>query len=412
MGEANLHNEWAFTLFDYHLDFLKQANGGQDVGHGVDLTNMIDFNQIHLIGRGEVADDLAHRDGEAGLERIRSMIRIASTTAFYQEPDDRPHPDIPTGIVFPEFEGDVIQDGQVVFDETMIRALNQSIVSLVYLRGANHNFFNRMLTLDYRAGLHFFVAQVSPETWLTQEQQEDFMMRYAAAFLAMVTGNREPWGTFSTMEPQPVTMFEYEVIASIYIPGHQRVLAVPSEGANQAYVIATGSATSTFYVQTIPLEATGVFNHPGVLARQDRQLTLYALEWDGNGRAVSFSLLTNDFSAHNALSMYVAVDSSNELNPQDEYQAFTVTLTDSSGTRQSVIIPAGISVLAYHPGHLFVFQSEDTVHVGWAGYMPLGDLRIPFSYFDGVDLSAISDISITFDQSLSGALMLSGIYLK
>jgi len=415
MGEAAVHNEWALALFDYHLDFLEQANAGQDVGHGVDLTNMIDLNQIHLIGHsrgGEVTEDLARRDEELGLGRIRSMIRIGTTLIT----QDEHYPDIPTGIILPEFDGDVPQDGQLIFDEIMMEGLNQSIVSLVYLRGANHNFFNRMFTFDDRTGGAGSVAQMHPETWLTREQQEDFIMHYAAAFLAMVDGKRDPWGTFSVMEPQPVTMFGYEVVASTYISGRQRILAVPSEEnvfLGSVYSkLPEAKATLTFYVQTIPLEATGPFNHPTVLGRDDPRLPLYALEWEGRGSSVSFTLLVDDFSAHSALSLYVAVDSSNELNPQGENQAFTVALTDSSGTQQNVIIPTGTSALAYHPGYAFQFELWDDVLTGWMGYMPLGELRIPLTYFDEVDLSSIAEIAIIFDQTLSGAVMLSGIYLQ
>jgi len=438
MGEPAVHNEWALALFDYHLDFLEQANAGQDVGHGVDLANMIDLNQIHLIGHsrgGEVTEDLARRDEELGLGRIRSMIRIGTTVI----PQDGHYPDIPTGIILPEFDGDVPQDGQLIFDEIMMEGLNQSIVSLVYLRGANHNFFNRMFTVDDRTGGGGSVAQMYPETWLTREQQEDFIMHYAAAFLAMVDGKREPWGTFSVMEPQPVTMFGYEVVASTYISGRQRILPVPSEEViNRATGMITcavhfesseeadyditlrplvtptigGTAGLSFYVQTAPLESSGPFNHPAVFGREDMRLPLYALQWASIDCMLFFLPLIDDFSNYNALSLYVAVDSYNELNPQGRNQAFTVALTDSSGIQQSVIIPVGSSALAYHPGYAFQFELWDNVLTGWTGYMPLGELRIPLTYFDEVDLSSIAEISIIFDQTPSGAVMLSNIYLK
>ena len=104
---------------------------------------------------------------------------------------------------------------------------------------------------------------------------------------------------------------------------------------------------------------------------------------------------------------------SNELNPQGEYQAFTVNLTDASGNSQRVIIPAGTNALARHPGYMFETEwLNGETQMFWAGYTPLGELRIPLSYFGDVDLSAVAEVAVIFDQTPSGAVMLSGMYLK
>ena len=87
-------------------------------------------------------------------------------------------------------------------------------------------------------------------------------------------------------------------------------------------------------------------------------------------------------------------------------------LTDSGGGRQSVVVPKGMSVLAHHPGYMFEFELFETMQEGWAGYIPLGELRIPLTYFDGINLAEIARAEIAFDQTLSGAIMLAGIYLK
>jgi len=407
-GESSW-NEWSYALFEQHLALLEEANSGQDPGYGVDLTGKVDIDQIHLIGhsRGaEVADTFCRRDELAGLDRIRSMIRVAPSTVIYHGPDDQPHPDVPTSIILPEFDGDLLPFGQTVYDEIVMESFNRSLASLVYLRGANHNFFNRDFEEDDRIWFTDGAAYLAKETWLTRDQQEDFLKHYAAAFLSLVTGKKAPWGTFAPAEPQPASMFGYRVTASTYIPGLQSILNTPS-AQNQSDVYATGAATAGFWLQSFPVE--GYFTHPSVINRRDEQLPLYSLEWDGAGGAVSFSLSTGDFSGHRALSLYVAVDSSNELNPYGEDQSFTLSLTDSSGAAQSVFIPAGTGALTWHPGYVQEFEWGGSM---WMGFMPLGDLRVPLTCFDTLDLGSIADLTITFDRSPSGAVMLSGIYLK
>jgi len=92
---------------------------------------------------------------------------------------------------------------------------------------------------------------------------------------------------------------------------------------------------------------------------------------------VSFSC-TQDFSAYSALSLFVAVDSS--------------------------------GALAYHDGRLNDRFGEDSIY--WDGFMPLGELRIPLSYFNKANLSTATELLIELNQTDTGAIMLSGIYLS
>ena len=403
-GESSW-GSYAYAIFEQHLERLVEANTGQNTAHGVNLIGMVDFDEIHLIGHsrgGELADTFVRRDQAAEIDRIRSIIRVAPTVSPYWLDDAAaPHPDIPVGIILPEFDGDVQSlDGQSVFDEVRDEARNRSMVSLIYLRGANHNFFNSFLVADDAHWYDFAQGRQIPRA-----AQEDFLMRYAAAFLSITAQNRTPWGTFSATEPQPTTMFGHEAIASTYISGLRSALAAPVQNVPAA--TATGSATATFYEQRMN-DPEGFFSHPGVFGRENPRLPLYDLQWMGTDGAVSFALLDGNFANHQALSLYVAIDSSNARNPEGQNQAFTVTLTDNTGATRSVTIPRGAAPLTWHPGEVEAWFGEYT----WVGHMPLADLRIPLTYFAGLNLSAITGLTITFDQTPAGAVMLSGIYLK
>ncbi|MCL2531046.1 MAG: hypothetical protein FWE40_02670 [Oscillospiraceae bacterium] len=418
IGEPLSQDGFALETFDAHMDYLARANAGESVGHGVELTNMVDFTQIHLIGHsrgGEIAETLIRREPE----RFASILRVApviSPRLF--APDDEqfnpndpyaqiPQPDVPFAILLPEYDGDVSSlEGQIVFDEIVAAAQQQSMGNVVFLRGANHNFFNRTFENDDRYQGSFADPQ-DQSTWLSRAEHEDFLKHYAAAFLAVVTGQRESWGTFNPDEPQPTTLFGFAATASTYFPGMQQLIAEPT---HDAAMNAIGSATAAFHQQSFPTQSIGhgLFYHPGVLGRADPRLPLYALSWGDHNGAVEFPLLLSNLSASNAISLFVAVDSSDERNTRRGKQSFSVALTDSSGAEQSVVIPRGTRALDVHPGQQDYIEDFGDI---WLGFTPLGELRIPLHYFDEIDLSTVTQLNIHFDQTRSGAIMLAGAWL-
>ena len=405
-GESRMF-DWAYQVYKQQIALLQRANNGQESGHGVDLQGKIDFSQINLIGHscgGEMADLIIRKEQDEGLNRIRSLVRVQATTLIY----DDPFPDVPTGIIIGEFDGDVPEAGQYVFDELQKQQGRFSPASIVYLQGANHAFFNRCFIKDEAR---------SQTNRLTRKQQEDFLAHYTCAFLSVYAKGRERgqcenrFGIWDVTEPQPVTMFGYAVTASSLTP-ERLALFIPSEDG-VPHLAPSSEASVAFISKT---SRDGIwFRHPGASYVADKELPLYAIRWNEIGGTVSFNCMQDnptDFSAYSALSLFVAVDSSDALNPKGEAQSFTVALIDATGTKQSVLIPKGTSALAYHDGRIVEIKEFDgTITRYWDGYMPLGELRIPLSYFDGINLSKVTELLIELDQTDTGAVMLSGIYL-
>jgi dienelactone hydrolase len=405
-GESRMF-DWAYQVYKQQIALLRWANDGQESGHGVDLQGKIDFSQIHLIGHscgGEMADLIIRKELDEGLNRIRSLVRVQATTLIY----DDPFPDVPTGIIIGEFDGDVPEAGQYVFDELQKQQGRFSPASIVYLRGANHAFFNRCFIKDEAR------SQINR---LTRKQQEDFLARYACAFLSVYAKVREPGqfknsvGIWDVTEPQPVTMFGYDVTASGITP-ERLPLFVPTP-VGVSHPVSGGAANVTFISK---ISGDGVwFRHPGASYVADNKLPLYAIRWNAPGGTVSFNCTQDfsvDLSAYSALSLFVALDSSDALNPKGEDQSFTVALMDASGAKRGVLVPRGTSALSYHDGRIVENREFDgTMTRYWDGYMPLGELRIPLSYFNGINLSRVTELLIELNQTDSGAVMLSGIYL-
>ena len=165
-----------------------------------------------------------------------------------------------------------------------------------------------------------------------------------------------------------------------------------------------------------PLYESELFMHPGVAnSYPETGLPLYNIRWTAKGGAVSIPCKLTDFSGGASLSIYMAADSSDALNPAGEPQSFTVALKDKSGAERRVVIPKGANATAYYAGFVKHLPAEEDFSPArdiWVGYMPLGELRVPLNYFNEINLKEVSEITIDFDQTDSGSIMISGIYLQ
>jgi len=394
-GESN-NSDWAYSIYQQHLAHLASANDGAALPYGVDLAGKVDLSRIHLMGHsrgGQVADALIRKDAALGTNRVMSLVLIESTAPV----SDDPHPDVPTGIILGEYDGDVPEDGQSVFDAIQHEAGRTTPASLVFLRGANHSFFNRA-----------FLNEDGPAAVdrLSREQQERFLKHYAAAFLSIYAQGHAPFGVWDPSRPQPVSMFGYPVVASSTQPGHRWLLTVSASA--QPAPNADGGASVDFVTQT-RIAGDVLFNHPGV-ALGDADLPLYRIRWDGTSGTVSLPVTSAQLDGAQSISLFVAVDSSDALNPFGKDQALSVTLRDYAGLTRTVHVPVGTSALSWHSGQTQDIEGLDgSTTTVWSGTMPLGELRVPLGLFAGVDMHDIAGIDIALDQTDSGAVMLAGI---
>jgi len=182
-GESANYN-WATQIYLEHLVRLAQANAGEDVGYGIELTGRVDLNQIHLIGhsRGaQIADMLARIDGGEepypGADqaftpsgRIKSVITLGFVEAIGL---DGVPADVPYGILVAEKDEDAhFNDGERLFELAATDPLRTASATMVVLADANHAYFNRM-----------FPNRVPDVAVLDREQQEWFTTNFVVAFL-------------------------------------------------------------------------------------------------------------------------------------------------------------------------------------------------------------------------------------
>ena len=410
------------SIFNDHLVNLQEATDGKDMGFGIDLTGRLDLSQIILIGHsrgGQGVHYINFDQKEKGNTSILGLVLVTPAEIIIPE---IPYADVPIGIIISELDGDIVSlHGQQVFDkfrtgryiETTSYAktdsynLKKSPVSLVYLYGANHNFFNTSLENDdFRSSDN----RVPIYKRLTAEEQRSFLKRYIVDYVNNIFGKTVNGMGMSLNETSPGSLYDYKVLTS-YDVFDKKIILLPSNeghinknllnGDNISEKAVVGFNMDTSFYKT----DSGPFRHP----TRDIDIGLLNISWET--KEASFRLMIpdaeSDFLEYKALSIYMAVDPTNILNQADKNQSFTIIMIDEKGRTSKVLIDYSAPAMKYHSGHLVENEYADY----WLTFSPLNTLRIPIEYFQGIDISAIESIAFLFDQTDNGSIMVSEISL-
>jgi hypothetical protein len=135
---------------------------------------------------------------------------------------------------------------------------------------------------------------------------------------------------------------------------------------------------------------------------------MIVVSWPQKGATWKFSLPeSTDLSQYSSISLRAALDPLSELNEKNGTQAFTIQLLDKYGNTASVHTQADEPALRFPLG---AEVENDTFDGGWfTGRVPLTSIRMPLSEFSGVDLTAIQQITLSFDQTPNGTLFISDL---
>jgi len=119
-----------------------------------------------------------------------------------------------------------------------------------------------------------------------------------------------------------------------------------------------------------------------------------------------------DWHEDKSLILQVAQAPADERNVPGVYQSFSVRLTDKSGNTSTLSLPKEEGALRYVSGEKAEYTVTTPPYRTWSRQTPLMDIRIPLSSFEGVDLSDIAAVSLVFDQTDAGCIMLSGAWVS
>lgn len=136
------------------LKLVKSLESGKttDINTGKQI-KIKGIDKIHLIGHSragyfvfKVADELIDNN-----YKVANIVSIAPVNI--REFKDSDLHDIPVKIILPEFDGDVITlEGEDIYNSLVSKQYNSSI-DMMYIFGANHNYFNTAMLADDSKGI-------------------------------------------------------------------------------------------------------------------------------------------------------------------------------------------------------------------------------------------------------------------
>lgn len=398
----NDDNEKTRAMVEKHIESLKLANEGKDLGYNVDLTNKIDFENISLIGHsrgGKTVFDIANDQIEKG-ENIKSVLAIAPTTTF-----DREYGNYDVSILVPEYDGDVANLDGINIYETIVSKKRDNLTSLTILEKANHNYFNKNIKTNDAVMLK---SEEDLKNQISREEQESFLLNFAVDFLNASLNNEIENTIYDLNKPQPNKMYGKDVKVQSINNKVNKVINTDSLDEFKGMEATIEEAQdSWFYKDDEIIIDTITSGDEDLKIRK-----LVNIKWNSNNARVEILPSTKDFSNNESLVFNLVIDSASELNNPNESQSFSIEVKDKNGNISKVILPKNLVALEYTEGKIEITPIFDEEIKYWTNKTPISEVRIPLTYFKNIDLKNIDTISLIFDQSNSGSIFIDSIELQ
>jgi hypothetical protein len=319
-------------------------------------------------------------------------------------------------VILPACDGDVFnQDGQLYYELTRLDPEQSSWAASIWLERANHNYFNETLSDESVAR----PGRPDCEPLLQPETQQDFLSDYTLDFLANIFDQEQEAAARLGIDLQtqtPEVLFGRSARVAVLAPSPDRLpLLVPASEAELETNLAGGSVTAkgvtTFYCVEgyyTPTVKPGSEPCKRVNLVIPGNPAMVVVSWSQQGGELRFSLPEGtDISQFAAISLRAALDPLSKLNKAGAYQAFTIQVVDQQGNTASVRTRVDEPALRFPEGYQ---EENDTFEGGmFTGRVPLTSIRVLVRDFSGVDLSAIQEIALLFDQTPGGSLFLSDL---
>ncbi|WP_027626990.1 hypothetical protein [Terrisporobacter glycolicus] len=386
-----------------HIESLKDAvNKGNDNIYGFDMKNKIDFNNVILVGHSRGGQNIFLGNEilkEMGLN-VKGNISIAPANYW---PAFDSYPDVPTGIILPQLDGDVITlDGRQIFD-TMALQKRKSDLQLIYLYSANHNNFNSTI---FKEDNSFVDAKgnILKEP-MSGKVQRDFASKYIVDFSKSTIEK----GNLSALSPsEDGTLYKQNVLMSFVKGGSKPLFNATS---NSDFKMLLGNFKKVIASKDKEKNTAGNVRLPGV----SNNYPLVSLTFKNTKDKVSFKLPNNnDFTKFDTLCLEIMQNSTDPIN-EGKDKMLDITLTDKNGSSYTISTEPNTNSLQHQPGKMTSISLRDEeAQTMYSNITPLSTLMIPLSKFDGkVDISKISKVDISPSKSTEqGSFLLQSMYLS
>ena len=414
-------------IFDQHMQALaKAASGGENL-FGVDLNGRVDLSRIVLVGHSRGGEESVRLARELNDEKTESvnlpygpisgLVLLASAVTAVNPDGGIP---VPTAIILPVCDGDVIsQDGQHFFEAARLAPQQTERIISVWLEQANHNFFNRNLGPDP------FWLQDRPDcsSILEPGEQQQFLTAFIPDFLAtlfsqdaeVASAASERLG-LNIQSPVVEDLYGFSARVALLTQAEDRVTIMIPAAETELSTNLQGGAVTEVGVTTHFCPAG--FYTPEMLPGSEAcrratvtipgQPALAYVTWQQPGGEWQFTLPqgAGDISGFTTITVRAALDPLSDLNAPGEFQAFSLQLTDSSGKIATLKTKTDEPALVFPPGNAV---EDDFFGSHFTGIVPLTDIRFNLEDFSGIDLTNITQVTILFDQTQSGALYIADL---
>lgn len=396
-------------LVDLHLNALAAAVAGQSSDFGVAVTGRIDLSRVALIGHSSGGGAALHITRNSDYP-IDGLLLIAAAYnalgperlqrsgeelyAYYGTPSD-----VAVATILPDCDGDQIYFwSQVAYEAARLDPERSVFAASVRVFAANHNHFNAAVDRgDRRFGYPPCFAETTDI--MPRGDQEQFLIDYATAFLSAIWGEITP-PAFDASLPAPENLFGQRVETSLSLPPAQRrAIILPQTDDERSVNLLGGTVHAS--------ERAGVMFCPpgGTCLSGITTMGRFGFLRLSFGPRATFEFEVpeayTDLSVFDALHLRAAYDYTSTLNVPETSVTFSIVLADATGAQSEVIlsdmafqmIPPPAEFYAYDPFALYPMS-----------------IRIPLREFSGVDLSAITHITVRAGD-VSGTLLLADLEL-
>ncbi|GHV44433.1 hypothetical protein FACS189492_0760 [Clostridia bacterium] len=409
MDDGSEPDEFAFLrqLPTEHLRRVIQGNNGENPGFPIDLTGRLDLQNVTLIGHsrnGGYIFDIAQALKELGIN-VNGLFGFAPASRPVKEDEKFAYADVPTAIVLPALDGDVTTlEGNRIFEELKTEKNRTADTQMQFALGANHAAFNEALLQQdnsYYSRAEYEKKQLEQDfvPITPPSEQRDMFKQYVLDFVRAANGDGRLEGL--SLPGKALVSF---------MNGRDKTLA---SAADQSAVSASGGATVKNVLGSANNDNTaGYMNFP----QQDLDfpIPLYQISWTTAGARAEFPLDNAvNTDGYEALAINWAQDSTDGLNNEQD-QSATVVLTDSSGNTAKVSLPRGTAALTWQEGKTINVQDWDGNPTGekiYSAFTPLSTTRISLGDFVGVDLALLKSVTLAFDGSAQGCIVVRDLEL-
>lgn len=414
-------------LMQEHLNLWNTWNTTVNPIWGDTMIGLVDLNNVGTMGHSRGGEGVMwhaiHNQRLGSPYKVKAVLPLAPTDFYRKKVND-----IPILNIAPYCDGDVSDlQGVHFFDDVRFRQPDEAPKHNLLVMGANHNFYNTAWT----PGLYIAGTADDWDRWrgdddvhcgslgsamgrLSPAGQQANLTAYATAFFRYYLDDRkEFWPILSAQDIIPPTSTgadQRDVYMSFKMKTSKRldINRTDTESSESTNTLGGAVSYNGLITYDICADDAGENDCSNEANRQEPHaqtssilgMSQLQMEWDSPDDYWNNAIPTGyqDLSDYSHFQFRAGVDFPNNSSAAD--LDFTITLFDADGLSASTLVTDHSTALFHQPG------TENN-------YLPKimhNTIKVPLlSYDSTLDMENITDIRFEFDQSVSGAILVSDL---